>query len=402
MKSRYMPSIYIGITACTLIFPQSAVANFNAELRDRIEQYTPADLSDTTHQRMRMMQFLNEYHTDTSIELRPEISEDSISSALRFITGQHANRPAIQKALITLSEIEHLRRNAYLFEEQIYCYRLLLQYKTLEEIITLHQEEKTVFESYLERAKKAFDKNQLSEIEWAKANTALLDISASINALLEERTELKKELRLRLGADAPLATWAHSVRINTMVDKKAPLFLETALENRADYLLLQKRKYLAQLHHETLLAENQFHIQHIQPEIEHDLEDHSITYAVSASFHLPWSSTHTKSMTFRYEIQYYQELIEKVKKRIASEIDVHLLHYHEQYDLNKAYEPVVIDTLEEKWNTLATAKLLRVDQFRDIFYLRSRILKYKTADLERALREQEYHLDLLETCGITP
>ena len=97
MKSWYMCSLYIAITACMLISPQSALANFNAELRDRIEQYAPAALSDTTHQRMRMMQFLNEYHTDTSIELRPEISEDSISSALRFIMAQHANRPAIQK-----------------------------------------------------------------------------------------------------------------------------------------------------------------------------------------------------------------------------------------------------------------------------------------------------------------
>ena len=77
--------------------PQSAVANFNAELRDRIEQYAPAALSDTTHQRMRMMQFLNEYHTDTSIELRPEISEDSISSALRFITAQRAIHPPFKK-----------------------------------------------------------------------------------------------------------------------------------------------------------------------------------------------------------------------------------------------------------------------------------------------------------------
>ena len=402
MKSWYMSSLYIAITACMLIFPQGAVANFNAELRDRIEQYAPAALSDTSHQRMRMMQFLNEYHTDTSIELRPEISEDSISSALRFITAQRANTPVIQEALITLSEIERLRRDAYLYEEEISCYRLLLQYKTLEEIITLHQQEETVFKNYLERAKKAFDKNQLSEIEWAKANTALLDIRTSINTLLEERTELKKELRLRLGADAPLTTWAHSVRIDAMVDTRATLFLETALKNRADYLLLQKRKLLVELHHEILLAENQFHLQHIQPEIEHDLEDHSITYAVSASFHLPWSSNHTESMTYRYEIQYYQELIEKMKKRIASEIDVHVLHYHEKCDLNKAYDPAVIDTLEEKWNALATAKLLRADQFRDIFYLRSRILKYKTTDLERALREQEYHLDLLKTCGITP
>ena len=402
MKAAHMRFLYIGMVACLFIPHHSALANFNAQLRDRIEQYAPADLGDTTHERMRMMQFLNEYHTDTAIELRPEISEDRISSALRFIMAQHTNTPTIQKALITLSEIERLRRNAYLYEEEMYCYRLLLKYKTLDEIITLHQQEKTVYKSYLERAEIAFEKNQLSEVEWAKANTAFLDISSSISALHEERIELQKELRLRLGTDAPLSTWAHSIHLHALSDKKATLFYQTALKNRADYLLLQKRKQFAQLNSEMLLAENQFHLQHFQPEIEHDLDDHSMTYGISASFHLPWSSTQTESMTYRYEIKYYQELIEKMKKRIATELDAHVLQYHEQCDLNDTYDPAVMNTLDEKWNTLAAAKLLRADQFRDIFYLRNRMLKYKTTYLESALREQEYHLDLLKTCGITP
>ena len=398
-RMRLLTLVIATLCVCT---SQGATADLSDQIRARLQQNAPTDLIDTSLERMRMMQFLNEYHTDTSIELRPDISEDRVGSALRFITAKHANTPAIQEALLILSEIERLRRKAYLHGEELYCYRLLLRYKTLQEIITLHEYEQNVFEPYLQRAQQAFEKNQLSDIEWAKSKTALLDLKATIRDLLGEKIELKKELGLRLGSDAPLEEWAKSLTLQPLAEQNSSLFLKTALKNRIDFILIQKRKQLASLHEKALMAENQFHLQHIQPEIEHDLNNHSITYGVSASFHLPWSSIQTESMTFQYEMNYYQEVSDQMKNRLATEVQTHLLYFNEQRDLNKTYDSSVIDNLEKQWETLATQKLLRTDQFRDIFYLRNRILSYKRQYKESVLCMQECQLDLIETCGLTP
>ena len=350
---------------------------------------------------MRMIQFLDTYR-DTAIELRPEISEQSIRSALRLNLAGDIDRPLIREVLILLTEIERLNRQAQLHSAEVNTYRLLLSYRRNQKELSLYEDEQKVLHGYMQTANQAVENHTLSELDFAKSKALSLELDNRILQLKHRNTELKKALALQVGPDAPIEAWAQTLFFNTDQRYALDTLLQSAQQNRHDYLLLKKRLQLNVLKRELAREDNHFHMQHIQPEVEHDLDDHSFTFALSASFHLPWSSPKTTTQVFDYEIAYYRDLITQMEQRLKTEVSSYLMSYRDHLELHQAYKPETIDELEAKWKAIAEESLLRADQLRDVFYLRERILRSRVHYLESERKQHESQLDLMASCGLTP
>lgn len=337
--------------------------------------------------------------SDYGLELRPGVSDNDVRLALRVYLPDRWSKKRLREQLVLASQSEQLRVAALEWQDIVSVYRDFCSYRMLKKQLALLDKELQFINPYLTQADQSVELRQLTVADRARLYStylALLNDRYEVeNALLDSRRRLKTVL----GPNAHLDNLSATAVITMPSQLEIESLLRSALENRADYRLLNAEVRAMQLAEEAARTEDGFRLKYIQPAYNVDYKDGSSNWELSASLVLPWGTRNPDIAV--YQSQQALSLAAQTEQRRIIEDQLRVLldtaddHYAQTVEQNRRIQPV-IDQLNADLEQMAGVLL---EQIRDVLSIRERMLGASLQAAEANCRSEILAVDLAEELG---
>jgi len=333
------------------------------------------------------------------IELRPRVTDSKAGAALRIYLPDHWSKARLREQLMLVAESEQLRVAALEWKELMAVYRDFCTYRMLHAQRDLFNEEIRALKPYLAQADQRVERRQLSVMDRAKLYSLFLDLMGDREQVSTSLLEVEQRLRFVLGPAADLDRFAASAKVEMPARMDVDALLRQALENRADYRQFAIDSRSLDVAEAAARSKDGFRFKYIQPAYNVDYEGGENSWDLSASFVLPWGTRNHDAEVLKQ--QQMLMLSERSQQCILIEdrLRVLLKTAEAHYDLAGARTRALKPLLAQLQQDLAQMDNGMLDQLRDRFMIRKRILDAALQNTDSICKKERLAIDLAEEIG---
>jgi hypothetical protein len=337
--------------------------------------------------------------SEYGLELRPGISEEDVRLALRVYLPDRWSKKRLREQLALATQSEQLRVAALEWQDIVAVYRDFCVYRMLRQQLALLENELQFMQPYLAQADQSVALSQLTISDRARLYSTYLALLNQRNELENALLDFRQRLKMVLGPNADLENLSVRAVITMPSQLEIESLLRSALEKRADYRLLNAEVRAMQLAEEAARSEDGFRLKYIQPAYSVDYNDGGSGWELSASLVLPWGTRNPDIAVYRSQ-QALSLAAQAEQRRIIADrlrilLDTAEAHYTQIAEQNRRIQPI-IRTLNADMKVLTGFPL---EQMRDVFSLRERILDASLQAAESTCRTETLAVDLAEELG---
>ena len=333
------------------------------------------------------------------MELRPGVSDDDASLALRILLPDRWNEENLRKQLALTTQSEELRLKALEWNDIISVYSDFCTYRMLKQQDALIEKEIRFMEPFLKKADESVALNRFSVSDRARLYADHLAMLTEHTRIAESLLDIRQRLKMIMGAQTDIERLSKIAKIDMPSQLEIQSLLLTALKQRADYQQMGIQLQSLLLEEETAKNRDGFQFKYIQPEYHVNHEDGSTGWELSAAFVLPWGRRNPDTEIFQQrriltEAARTQQRI-LIEHRLQVMLDTANAYYALAADQNHSTGPVT-KQLTADLEMLVDVPL---EQVRDVIAIRKQLLD---ADLQAArlqCRKESIAVDLAEELG---
>ena len=337
--------------------------------------------------------------SDYSLELRPRVTDSSAGVALRVYLPERWNKRTLSEQLILAAQSEQLRVAALEWQEVMEVYRNFCAYRMLCRQRELLNAEIAFVKPYLEQADLGVEQHQFSIANRARLYSHHLDLLNQKNKVKLELIDLARSLYRLLGPAAELDSYSRMARLPALTRLNADALIQQALRQRSDYRRFDVDAQALDAAEALAQSKDVFRLKYLQPSYDVDYSGGDNSWALSASFILPWGSQ-------RSEIQVYQQqrlLLSAAQSQqqalIADEIQV-LLKTARAYDARIRERMMQTDAVVKQLEAdLEDMRKGTLEQVRERLLIRERLLDVALHEAKAEYEKECLAVDLAETLG---
>ena len=337
--------------------------------------------------------------SDYGLELRPGISDNDASLALRIYMPDRWSKSRLREQLVLAARSEQLRVAALEWEDILSVYRDFSNYRMLLAQLERIENEQRFIEPILARMDHSVEKNQSTSSERARIYSIYLGL-VNEHAVIEAKlTETKYRLKSMLGPRADLEKLSVIALIQMPSQLEVKSLLQRAISQRSDIQQMMVDYRSLQLAEEVARSESGYRLKYLQPAYKVYYKDGSTGWEVSAAIILPWGTRNPDIAVYQSQQALTLKSMAERQRETESSLTVLLETAEAYYDQASTYNRQIKPLKKQLQQDLSLMENLPLDQMRIALSIRSRLLETEMVEIESRFRMENVAIDLAEELG---
>jgi len=337
--------------------------------------------------------------SDYGLELRPGISDNDASLALRIYMPDRWSKSRLREQLVLAARSEQLRVAALEWEDILSVYRDFSNYRMLLAQLERIENEQRFIEPVLTRMDHSVEMNQSTSSERARIYSIYLGLVNEHAGIEAKLTETKYRLKSMLGPRADLENLSVIAVIQMPSQLEVKSLLQRAITQRSDIQQMIVDYRSLQLAEEVARSESGYRLKYLQPAYKVDYKDGSTGWEVSAAIILPWGTRNPDIAVYQSQQALTLKSMAERQRETESSLTVLLETAEAYYDQASTYNRQIKPLKKQLQQDLSLMENLPLDQMRIALSIRSRLLETEMVEIESRFRMENVAIDLAEELG---